>query len=78
MHLYCLSSTGGIQNQMPSIYTLAGQYHKIIIPYFNRTTKFYGNANLGNIIKKDGIIYGYLDTPFSINGDDSKVCIIVL
>uniref|UniRef100_A0A0P4WDF8 Beta-sarcoglycan n=1 Tax=Scylla olivacea TaxID=85551 RepID=A0A0P4WDF8_SCYOL len=38
-----------------------------------QTTKFYGNANLGNIIKKDGIIYGYSDTEFSINGDDSKV-----
>ncbi|XP_050720026.1 beta-sarcoglycan-like [Eriocheir sinensis] len=38
-----------------------------------QTTKFYGNANLGNIIKKDGIIYGYSDTPFSISGDNSKV-----
>ena len=43
--------------------------------FFYRTTKFYGNANLGNIIKKDGIIYGYSDTEFSINGDNSKVCL---
>lgn len=37
------------------------------------TTKFYGRADLGNIYKKDGLIYSYSDTPFSIQGDNSKV-----
>ncbi|XP_047492241.1 beta-sarcoglycan-like [Penaeus chinensis] len=38
-----------------------------------RATKFYGRADLGNVYKKDGIIYGYADVPFSIQGDNSKV-----
>ncbi|XP_068226245.1 beta-sarcoglycan isoform X2 [Palaemon carinicauda] len=36
-------------------------------------TKFYGRADLGNVYKKDGLLYSYTDAPFSIQGDDSKV-----
>ncbi|XP_066942092.1 beta-sarcoglycan [Macrobrachium rosenbergii] len=36
-------------------------------------TKFYGRADLGNVYKKDGLIYSYTDVPFSIQGDNSKV-----
>ncbi|XP_076060065.1 sarcoglycan beta isoform X2 [Oratosquilla oratoria] len=38
-----------------------------------RVTKFFGHTDLGNIYKRDGIIYGYNDFPFAIEGDRSKV-----
>ncbi|KAK3859588.1 hypothetical protein Pcinc_031394 [Petrolisthes cinctipes] len=38
-----------------------------------RVTKFYGRTDLGNIYKRDGLIYSYADTPFSIRGNNSKV-----
>ncbi|CAL4146361.1 unnamed protein product [Meganyctiphanes norvegica] len=38
-----------------------------------RMSKFYGHTDLGNIVKKDGILNSYADAPFSITGDNSKV-----
>ncbi|KAG7177074.1 beta-sarcoglycan-like [Homarus americanus] len=42
------------------------------------TTKFYGRADLGNVDKRDGLIYSYSDTPFSIQGDNSKVSLTLM